>query len=115
MKMCIRICNIVIRKAELKIIGIVLSVIIAVAVPFAIISKAYSTSDEKVSYKYYTYYTVSYGDTLESIAEQYYDSEHYTIASYIHEVAGINSLSEHAHLRTGSVIAIPYYSEEYVY
>lgn len=96
-------------------IAIIFSVMMLTIVPFSIIAKAYDAAEEKESYKYYTYYTVQYGDTLESIAKEYYDEEHYTVKSYIREVAGINTIDANSRLRTGTVIAIPYYSDEYIY
>lgn len=62
-------------------------------------------------YKYYTTVEVSSGDTLWSIAEEYYDPGSCDICSYIDEVASINNLKSR-YLTVGERLCIPYYSTE---
>lgn len=76
----------------------------------AILSKA--TSEEAVSYKYYTSIEIAYGDSLWSIAERYAGEEYATAGDYIHEVMEINHLQEEA-LIAGQYLVIPYYSAEF--
>ncbi|MDE5679588.1 MAG: LysM peptidoglycan-binding domain-containing protein [Lachnospiraceae bacterium] len=76
----------------------------------AILSKA--TSDEPVSYKYYTSIEISYGDSLWSIADKYAGKEYATADDYVHEVMEINHLKE-ASLIAGQYLVIPYYSTEF--
>ncbi len=73
-----------------------------------------SAEDQVPSFKYYTSLTVKAGDTLNSIARDHMDQEHYSLSSYVQEVCTINHLEDADSIRTGSVLIIPYYSTEYI-
>lgn len=76
----------------------------------AILSKA--TSDDTVSYKYYTSIEIVYGDSLRSIADRYAGKEYATVEDYVHEVMAINHLQEES-LIAGQYLIVPYYSTEF--
>lgn len=76
----------------------------------AILSKA--TSNEPVSYKYYTSIEIVYGDSLWSIADRYAGEEYAAKDDYVHEVMKINHLQEES-LIAGQYLVIPYYSTEF--
>ena len=71
-------------------------------------------SDGAHKFKYYTGMTVSYGDTLWGIAEEYMDTEMYSKASYISEIRSINHIHEDDELIAGTLLIIPYYSADYI-
>ncbi|MCH5249635.1 MAG: LysM peptidoglycan-binding domain-containing protein [Lachnospiraceae bacterium] len=67
---------------------------------------------EQISYKYYKSITISNGDSLWSIANEYMDDEHYSSANdYIKEVKHLNSLKSD-YISYGESIIVPYYSYE---
>lgn len=70
------------------------------------------TSDGTESYKYYTSIVVGYGESLASIAEHYVD-DHYSTEEFILEVRQINHLREDETLDAGSLIIVPYFSNEW--
>lgn len=76
------------------------------------ISRA-QTPDETTQYKYYTHITVSYGETLWSIADTYMSDEYKNKETYIKEVVEINNLSDEDSLYAGTTIVVPYYSSEF--
>ena len=92
--------------------------LICVIVIFAIFfgqslnSEAHS-KEMPVRYKYYTSITVHYGDTLESIAEEYISDEYKGIDAYVKEVCYINHIGEGGKIIAGENIVVPYYSEEF--
>lgn len=66
------------------------------------------------SHKYYKSITISDGDTLWSIAQEYMDNEHYdSIKDYIKEVKKVNSLASDS-ISYGENIIVPYYSYDFV-
>ncbi len=68
------------------------------------------------SFKYYTHITVSSGETLWEIADEYIDYNHYKNKnSYIAEVQSINHLECAENLVAGQTLVVPYYSAEFVY
>lgn len=71
-----------------------------------------NAQDQDVLHKYYTSIIVQPGDTLWSIADQYYELGYDSHNAYIKEVLQINHLSNADELICGTSIVIPYYSEE---
>lgn len=70
------------------------------------------TDNDVVSHKYYKSITISNGDTLWSIAQEYMVGEHYdSINDYIKEVKSLNSLKSD-NISYGASIIVPYYSYE---
>ena len=68
------------------------------------------TGNDVVSHKYYKSITISNGDTLWSIAQEYMAEEHYdSINDYIKEVKSLNSLKSD-NISYGASIIVPYYS-----
>ena len=56
--------------------------------------------------------TVHPGDSLWSIAEEYYVLGYDTPSDYIKEVMHINHIKDENEIISGSSLVIPYYSEE---
>ena len=67
---------------------------------------------EEVYYKHYQIIRVSAGDTLWSIAEEYYMADIQSIRDYVDEVERINQRYDGA-IYAGERILIPYYSIEF--
>lgn len=103
------------RRKSLIIRGIcaLLLALICVLTFRAFAGKA-KAEDQAPSFKYYTSLRVEAGDTLNSIALEYMDDEHYTINAYVKEVCTINHLDDADSIRTGAVLIIPYYSTDYI-
>lgn len=66
---------------------------------------------QEETYKYYTSVYVDRDDTLWGIASEYMTDEYTDIYEYMDEVKTINHLTDD-HLQYGTVICVPYYSEE---
>ena len=65
-------------------------------------------------YKYYKSITVNYGESLWTIANDLYSSEHYDdMNDYIDEVCSINNLADASELIAGESLIVPYYSTEF--
>jgi len=74
-----------------------------------------STGEEDIKFKYYTRITVASGETLWDIADEYIDySKYKNKKAYIDEVQSINHLMDTDMIRSGQILIVPYYSEEYV-
>ena len=76
------------------------------------ISNAKESNSNLNSYKYYTSIAIMPGDTLSSIASNYYDSHFKNSRAYIDEVKIINNLEDDA-ITAGMNLIIPYYSSEF--
>ncbi len=72
-------------------------------------------SDDFVpSFKYYKTITIHTDDTLWAVAEDNFDSEHYTdIGAYMAEIRSINGITNSDMLHAGEALIIPYYSSEF--
>lgn len=60
-------------------------------------------------YKYYTSVYVSQGDSLWSIASDYWTKEYPDVSSYIEEIKQLNQISSDT-IKSGTYLCIPYYS-----
>lgn len=96
---------------QLLIKGVILCFVLVMMLCALSLHGKASAKTEK--YKYYTSITISYGDTLWSIAEEYMDKDFYTKKSYIQEVKSINHLHDDI-IKEGKMLIIPYYSSEYL-
>ena len=67
---------------------------------------------ETVKYKYYTSVYIDRDDTLWKIASEHMSDEYLNIYEYMDEVKEINHMPDDK-LQYGTVICIPYYSEEF--
>lgn len=74
-----------------------------------------ATSDAYIpEFKYYKTVNVSAGDSVWSIAQDYYSADHYkSFNSYIVEICNLNSLTDANDLNAGETIIVPYYSTEF--
>lgn len=61
-------------------------------------------------YKYYTSVYVSQGESLWSIASEYWTKEYPDIQAYIREIKRLNGISSD-NIQSGKYLCIPYYSE----
>lgn len=60
--------------------------------------------------KYYKVVSVQYGDSLGSIALEYYDDGEYeSIENYMSEICSINHLSDEDMIKAGENLVVPYY------
>lgn len=73
-------------------------------------SKAKSIS-EPIQYKYYKSVSVSYGETLTTMALAHYENGYESVEDYISEVKNINHLDSDSIL-AGQFLILPYYSSE---
>lgn len=89
--------------------------IMVCAVSYHSIKSSANTGEEELYFKYYTNVTVSYGDTLWTLAEHYIDYNQYEDKeTYLAEVKSINHLDEELSIRAGQSLILPYYSNEFV-
>lgn len=84
---------------------------------FRIMTRA-SSLPKPGSWKYYTTVMIPYGQTLEDIITEYYDSSFYSSPrEYLEEICEINAIPGERgvmpELGAGTKIVIPYYSAEY--
>lgn len=102
-----------IRKGMLALMSVCL---IAVCVlSYRSIQSSAGTGGEAMSFKYYTDITVSRGETLWEIADDYIDYGQYKDKeAYIAEVRSINHIPEEEGIRAGQTLIVPYYSSEFV-
>ena len=79
-----------------------------------ILSDAKTSDNKKVTYKYFTSYTVRYDDTMWEIAQNYMDGEYYSsVQEYIAEVESMNHIDAD-NINAGTTIMLPYYSNDYL-
>lgn len=81
---------------------------------FTTIRSNAESEEYKVEYKYYKNVVVGYGDSLWTIAQDNISYDHYEeIDDYITEVMNINHISNKNDVTGGTIITIPYYSEDF--
>lgn len=105
------------REQRKKIASAILTVcLIAICVvSYHSLTSSANTGSEEISFKYYTDVTVKYGESLWNIADKYMDYSHYdNKAEYIKEVCSINNLEDASEIRSGQILVVPYYSNEFV-
>lgn len=93
-----------------------LFLIIAIAISILLISFSTEANDmeHQPSYKYYKSIEISKGDTLWSIANDNFDSDHYKDTyEYVTEVKKLNALISDD-IVAGSHLIVPYYAPEFV-
>ena len=79
---------------------------------FALGAKA-QDKEEVILYKYYTNVEVQYGESLDTIAEQYFCEEKYkNMKEYISDIMMVNGMYDEEIL-PGSYLIVPYYSEDF--
>ncbi len=73
-------------------------------------------SNANEGFKYYTSVVIEAGDTVESIADNYIDYNHYSSkAEYLKEVKRMNWLDDDYKIKAGEILIVPYYSNDFVY
>ena len=108
------------RRARIirnRIFAAILSVcfIALIAVCYFSIKSSANTWGNEISFKYYTEITVSDGESLWSIADEFIDYEQYKDkAAYVAEVKQINHLNDNCDIRSGQKLVLPYYSSEFM-
>lgn len=98
--------------------NIILSFIcFALTLAFFLSLQSMNASAENVSnndYKYFTVVKVEIGDTLTSIAKEYYDENHYdNLNDFLKEIKYSNHINNTNSIKEGQSIVVPYYSPEY--
>ena len=77
----------------------------------SILSQAKSNGETE-EVKCFSSVMIGYGETVDSLVEEYYDEAHYTsYDSYKQEVMDINSIDENCNITPGNYIVLPYYTE----
>lgn len=107
------------RKRQQRIHGIISigALILSIVIVFSIsglVTNARSTNDHP-EYKYFMSYELEQGDSLWTIASEYYDEHYESLEDYMDEICIINSISTDTNLIAGSHLIIPYYSYEFKY
>ena len=68
-----------------------------------------------MNFKYYTSITVSYGESLWDIADEYIDYDEYKDKNaYIAEVCSINHIEAEDSIKAGQDLVVPYYSSDFI-
>lgn len=101
------------RERRRKIFNVTMAVVVAICLVL-IGSLAYGSihSEANSGLKYFDTVTISYGDTLWELSDQYIDYDHYKDKNaYIREVCRINHIYEDK-LVPGEILFFPYYSSE---
>ena len=101
------------RERRRKIFNVAMAVVVAICLVL-IGSLAYGSihSEANSGLKYFDTVTISYGDTLWELSDQYIDYDHYKDKNaYIREVCRINHIYEDK-LVPGEILFFPYYSSE---
>ena len=99
------------RRVVLSVLALFMAFVFALSYNTIISQATEETSD--VTYKYFTNYEVSKGDTLWSIAQENIDYEFYdNISDYVAEVAAINRLQDDT-IKVGQNLIVPYFSDMY--
>lgn len=68
-----------------------------------------SAENKNPTYKYYTSFKVEDGDTVWSIAKEYYTVDYKDMNEYIYEIKSMNHLSDELTIHEGAYLTIPYY------
>ncbi len=107
------------RRAELHKRAFLFAVTSLFLVSFGVLFGSVFSDDAKsnaanshTAYKYYTSIQVEAGDSLWSIAKEYYSPGYHNLQEYMEEVAALNGLSEMT-IHTGEYLTVPYYSFDY--
>ena len=105
--------RIVRRQFSMLLIAITIIIFLAVFFTSTLMSDAKSDTYEP-EFKYFTTITVHSGDTLLSIADDYYSPDHYVnIKSYISEICNLNGIERADLIKAGENLIIPYFSKDY--
>lgn len=100
------------RRRYLFVAIIIITLLLLSGAFGSFIAKAQSPDTES-NFKYYTHITVSYGESLWTIADRYMSDDYNNKEAYIQEVVRINSLDDENDLYAGTTIVVPYYSSEF--
>ena len=95
------------RSSRRKTKMIFLILLSSLILTFAIITFTVQGST-KLEEKYYKSILINSGDSLWSIAEQYYDKDNSSISSYIEELKNINNISNE-NIKSGNYLVVSYY------
>ncbi len=101
------------KNNTIKLVIFVVSVLVLTVSIKAITAMA-SSSDHRAMQKYYHTVSIDFDDTLQSIAEDNFDADHYiNVNDYLMEIMDINHISEDSAISGGMIIYIPYYGEKH--
>ncbi|MDD2355603.1 MAG: hypothetical protein WCQ94_00860 [Lachnospiraceae bacterium] len=103
------------RRAEIILITAAFSILAAIIFVISGVRSIASERNTETDYKYYKSVTVSYGEDLDEIVDQYYSSDHYSDHDdYVDELCSINDVKYSAdgyELHPGDHIIVAYYSD----
>ncbi len=104
------------REAQLRgrlfLIALIISILFVLSGIFGTYFAKAQSTEELTNYKYYTQITISYGENLSTIAEEYMGKEYPSMQSYIDEICSINNIDNPDSILEGQTIIVPYYSTE---
>jgi FOG: LysM repeat len=98
-----------INKKRVWIVGVAL-LLILVVLSVGFITKTVTAQDSHERVKLVTSVEVKKGDTLWSIASNYYSSDYVDMNEYIKEIKMTNGLSDD-NIHAGNYIVVPYYED----
>lgn len=105
------------RKAQLKgrflLLAILITILLVASGFFGTYMAKAQSNEDSTNYKYYTNITISYGETLWTVAEEYMGTEYKSEKAYINEVVQINNIIDPDSIIEGQTIIVPYYSTEF--
>lgn len=103
------------RRRKFFMVLMTICLVVFGTVSYQSIKSSANTGEDEIMFKYYTAVTVSYGETLWEIADEYIDYDQYEDKeTYIAEVRSINHIGEDSAIRAGQNLVVPYYSDEFV-
>ena len=94
------------QKLALLLLGMAVIIIISCFLFSSIKTQA---APAEITYKYYTSVEIQSGDTLWTIAQDYYTEEYTDLNEYIYEVCELNHISSDE-IHAGQYITVPYYA-----
>lgn len=103
------------RRHKAMMVVITFCLILFGTISYQSITSSAKSGEQDIMFKYYTNITVTQGETLWDIANEYIDYEQYKdIDSYIDEVRSINHIDENSVIRIGQNLIVPYFSNVFV-
>ncbi|MDE7184550.1 MAG: LysM peptidoglycan-binding domain-containing protein [Lachnospiraceae bacterium] len=102
------------NQIKLHMLALAISIVTVITLSFLFISFSIKANDRghQPSCKYYKSIEITNGDTLWSIANDYFDSAYYkNTREYVSEIKKVNNLTSDE-IVAGSYIIIPYYSAD---
>lgn len=102
-----------VRKQKISLLIVLITVMLIMSTLINVrLTFAKQTDQGNARIKVFKSIVIYGGDTLTSIADEYYSPEWKDRFSYIHEVSRINHLDDDEKLIAGNYLIVPYYIED---